>query len=68
MSSGSVSRNTRATQTILGYVGAGQFMVLLERGDYWQCGYVIRKGEFDERRQRGLKSYMQTFRDRPVPG
>ena len=38
-----------------GYVGAGQFMVLLERGDYWQCGYVIRKGGFDETRQRGLE-------------
>jgi 2-polyprenyl-6-methoxyphenol hydroxylase-like FAD-dependent oxidoreductase len=38
-----------------GYVGAGQFMVLLARGDYWQCGYVIRKGGFAETRQRGLE-------------
>jgi 2-polyprenyl-6-methoxyphenol hydroxylase-like FAD-dependent oxidoreductase len=38
-----------------GYVGVGQFMVLLARGDYWQCGYVIRKGGFDEIRQRGLE-------------
>jgi 2-polyprenyl-6-methoxyphenol hydroxylase-like FAD-dependent oxidoreductase len=38
-----------------GHVGAGQFMVLLARGDYWQCGYVIRKGGFDETRQRGLE-------------
>jgi hypothetical protein len=34
---------------------AGQFMVLLDRGDYWQCGYVIRKGEFEQNRQRGLE-------------
>jgi hypothetical protein len=36
-----------------GYVGAGQFMVLLDRGDYWRCGYVIRKGGFEQKRQRG---------------
>lgn len=38
-----------------GYVGAGQFMVLLDRGDHWQCGYVIRKGGFEQKRQRGLE-------------
>ena len=38
-----------------GYVGAGQFMVLLDRGDYWQCGYVIRKGGFEQKRQRRLE-------------
>ena len=38
-----------------GYVGAGQFMVLLDRGDYWRCGYVIRKGGFEQKRQRGLE-------------
>ncbi len=27
-----------------GFVGAGQFMVLIDRSDYWQCAYVIRKG------------------------
>jgi 2-polyprenyl-6-methoxyphenol hydroxylase-like FAD-dependent oxidoreductase len=42
-----------------GYVGAGQFMVLIDRGDYWQCAYVIRKGSFEKREQRGL----QAFRD-----
>jgi 2-polyprenyl-6-methoxyphenol hydroxylase-like FAD-dependent oxidoreductase len=40
-----------------GYVGAGQFLVLLARGDYWQCGYIIRKGGFDETRQRGLEKF-----------
>ncbi|HEY5811718.1 MAG TPA: FAD-dependent oxidoreductase [Terrimicrobiaceae bacterium] len=39
----------------LGYVGTGQFMVLLDRGDHWQCGYVIRKGGFEQRRQHGLE-------------
>jgi 2-polyprenyl-6-methoxyphenol hydroxylase-like FAD-dependent oxidoreductase len=30
-------------------------MVLLDRGDYWQCGYVIRKGGFEQKRRRGLE-------------
>jgi 2-polyprenyl-6-methoxyphenol hydroxylase-like FAD-dependent oxidoreductase len=42
-----------------GFVGAGQFMVLINRGDYWQCAYVIRKGSFDERRQRGLQTFQE---------
>jgi 2-polyprenyl-6-methoxyphenol hydroxylase-like FAD-dependent oxidoreductase len=37
-----------------GFVSAGQFMVLIDRAEYWQCAYVIRKGSFDERRGRGL--------------
>lgn len=41
----------------LGYVGAGHFMVLIDRGDYWQCGFVIPKGKFDEIRQDGLPEF-----------
>ncbi|MDR3405547.1 MAG: FAD-dependent oxidoreductase [Chthoniobacter sp.] len=40
-----------------GHVGAGQFMVLLDRGDYWQCAYVIQKGIFDEKREKGLEAF-----------
>jgi hypothetical protein len=25
----------------LGFIGVGQFMVLIDRADYWQCAYVI---------------------------
>ncbi len=42
-----------------GHIGAGQFMVLLDRGDYWQCAYVIRKGAFEEKR----KGELTAFRD-----
>ena len=42
-----------------GFVSAGQFMVLIDRGEYWQCAYVIRKGTFDERRGRGLPAFRE---------
>ena len=32
----------------------GKLLVTLDRGDYLQCAFVIRKGGFDEIRQRGL--------------
>jgi len=32
-------------------------MVMLNRGDYWQCGYLIRKGEYDHIKQRGLEAF-----------
>jgi len=41
-----------------GYVGAGHFMVLLDREDYWQCGFVIPKGKFSEIREGGLPSFL----------
>jgi 2-polyprenyl-6-methoxyphenol hydroxylase-like FAD-dependent oxidoreductase len=34
--------------------GPGRLMVMLNRGDYWQCAYVINKGAADEVRRRGL--------------
>ena len=42
-----------------GFIGVGQFMVLLDRADYWQCAYVIRKGAFEEKRRRGLEAFHQ---------
>jgi 2-polyprenyl-6-methoxyphenol hydroxylase-like FAD-dependent oxidoreductase len=41
----------------LGRVRAGRILVTLNRGDYWQCAYVIPKGEFDEIRSKGLPSF-----------
>ena len=40
-----------------GFVGIGQFMVLIDRGNYWQCAYVIRKGDFAEKRRRSLPDF-----------
>jgi len=40
-----------------GFVGTGQFMVLIDRDDYWQCAYVIRKGSLAGIRERGLEAF-----------
>src|SRR5690349_16336350 len=36
---------------VLGRVAGGRIMVMLDRDDYWQCGFVIRKGGIEEVKQ-----------------
>ncbi|MVM34736.1 FAD-dependent oxidoreductase, partial [Spirosoma sp. HMF4905] len=40
----------------LGYFKSGRFMVLIDRQDYFQCGYIIPKGQFEPLKQRGLEA------------
>src|SRR4029077_14812450 len=42
-------------QQSLGFFQQGKLLVLLDRGDYWQCGFVIPKGGFDDIKARGLQ-------------
>ena len=41
----------------LGRIQAGRLFVMLNRGDYWQCAFVIAKGGFNELRRRGLPAF-----------
>ena len=52
-----LSRRAEDPGQSLGRIEAGRMMVMLDRGDYWQCAYVIPKGAFDEIRQRGLAAF-----------
>jgi 2-polyprenyl-6-methoxyphenol hydroxylase-like FAD-dependent oxidoreductase len=42
---------------VLGRFSRGKIMVMLNRDDYWQCGYIIQKGSFDALKQRGLDRF-----------
>jgi 2-polyprenyl-6-methoxyphenol hydroxylase-like FAD-dependent oxidoreductase len=42
---------------IMGLFEAGHIFIMINRGDYWQCGYVIPKGSFDEVRRAGLAQF-----------
>jgi 2-polyprenyl-6-methoxyphenol hydroxylase-like FAD-dependent oxidoreductase len=37
--------------------GAGRILVMLNRGDYWQCAFVIAKGSMEATRSRGLEAF-----------
>jgi 2-polyprenyl-6-methoxyphenol hydroxylase-like FAD-dependent oxidoreductase len=40
-----------------GFINYGHLLVTLNRGDYWQCAFVIRKGGYDAVRARGLDAF-----------
>ena len=43
-----------------GYAGNGRFMAVINRGDYWQIAYVIRKGEYRSVRDDGLTAFRRS--------
>jgi len=55
-----LSRGRQDRGQTMGRFDAGQIFIMLDRGEYWQCGYVIPKGTFDDIREGGL----QAFRER----
>jgi 2-polyprenyl-6-methoxyphenol hydroxylase-like FAD-dependent oxidoreductase len=54
-----VSRLPTDPAQTLGRFRAGRLLVTLNRGDYWQCAYVISKGGFEAIQKRGLPAFRQ---------
>jgi 2-polyprenyl-6-methoxyphenol hydroxylase-like FAD-dependent oxidoreductase len=41
----------------IGRFDTGRIFIALNRGDYWQCGYVIAKGQLEEMRRRPVETF-----------
>ena len=41
----------------MGRFDSGRIFIALNRGDYWQCGYIIAKGQFDELRRQEFATF-----------
>ena len=41
----------------MGRFDSGRIFIALNRGDYWQCGYVIAKGQFDALRRQEFATF-----------
>jgi len=52
-----VSRKGSDPQHTFGQVDRGKIIIMIGRRDYWQCGYLIRKGDFDAIRARGIDAF-----------
>jgi len=52
-----ISKKSDDPEQSFGFFQHGKLLVLLDRGDYWQCGFVIPKGGFDEIKARGLPQF-----------
>lgn len=49
-------------EQVLGNVNYGKLLILIDRGDYFQAGFLIRKGSFSEMQQEGLDAFRQSLR------
>jgi 2-polyprenyl-6-methoxyphenol hydroxylase-like FAD-dependent oxidoreductase len=56
-----LSKHATDTQQTLGYLRGGHILVMLDRGDYWQCAFVIPKGGYDEIRRAGLDPFRRSI-------
>ena len=54
-----VTRKASDEADTFGHIEAGRMMVMLDRGDYWQCAYVIPKGGIDRIKAEGLDAFRQ---------
>ncbi len=47
----------------LGRAVAGAILVLIPRGDYFQCGYVVKKGGAEELQAKGIEAFRRSIED-----
>jgi 2-polyprenyl-6-methoxyphenol hydroxylase-like FAD-dependent oxidoreductase len=52
-----MSKKDDDPEQTFGFFQHGKLLVLIDRGDYWQAGFVIPKGQFDEIKERGLAQF-----------
>ncbi len=63
-----LSKQAGDPNEVMGHAGPRQGFVLIDRGDYWQCGYVVRGTTFAEIKAKGIKAFRQMVADvSPLP-
>jgi len=61
-----IARQPNDPENALGYVNYGRLIVLINRVDYFQVGYIVAKGTFPRIQQDGLAAFQQSV-ERVVP-
>jgi 2-polyprenyl-6-methoxyphenol hydroxylase-like FAD-dependent oxidoreductase len=62
-----LARRPDRAEEALARFGPGEILVTINRGSYWQCGYVIPKGGYEALRARGLEAFRERLANL-VPG
>jgi 2-polyprenyl-6-methoxyphenol hydroxylase-like FAD-dependent oxidoreductase len=52
-----MSKHPGDPSQLLGRIEAGQMLVMIDRGEYWQCAYLIPKESLERLRQDGLPAF-----------
>jgi 2-polyprenyl-6-methoxyphenol hydroxylase-like FAD-dependent oxidoreductase len=58
-----LSRRPEDGPETFGHIEAGRMMIMLDRGDYWQCAYVIAKGGLEQIQSEGLPAFRSRVLD-----
>jgi 2-polyprenyl-6-methoxyphenol hydroxylase-like FAD-dependent oxidoreductase len=53
-----LSKRPGDPEATMGRFDRGRILVMLNRGDYWQCAFVIGKGSLDAVRNQGLEAFL----------
>jgi 2-polyprenyl-6-methoxyphenol hydroxylase-like FAD-dependent oxidoreductase len=51
-------RKQDESESVFARVEPGKMMISFDRGEYWQCAYVIAKGQYDAVKARGLQALL----------
>jgi 2-polyprenyl-6-methoxyphenol hydroxylase-like FAD-dependent oxidoreductase len=61
-----IARQPSDPENALGYINYGRLIILINRNDYFQVGYIIAKGTFATIQQAGIPAFQQSI-ERIVP-
>jgi 2-polyprenyl-6-methoxyphenol hydroxylase-like FAD-dependent oxidoreductase len=54
-----LSRNADDPEMSMGHTGPRQGFIMIDRGDYWQCGFVVKRTTFDEMRRKDISIFRE---------
>jgi 2-polyprenyl-6-methoxyphenol hydroxylase-like FAD-dependent oxidoreductase len=57
-----LSRSPDDPIATMGRFDAGRIFIMINRGEYWQCGYVIPKGRYEEMRRQEFEAFREEIR------
>jgi 2-polyprenyl-6-methoxyphenol hydroxylase-like FAD-dependent oxidoreductase len=55
-----ISRKANDPEQVFGMINYGKALILINRGDYFQSGFIIRKGSFEEMKRNGLDVFRKS--------
>ena len=56
-----IRRNTDDPEQLFGNFNYGKVLILINRNEYFQAGFIIQKGSFEETQHRGLKAFRDSI-------
>jgi len=58
-----LSKESDDPDQLFGILNDGKLMVMIDRGTYWQCAFMIEKGDFEQIKHTDLEDFRQAIRD-----